>query len=245
MPSGLLGEIQASFPEIFSDETIVRITANYTWQCGQNITFTYRGSEVTYGTILVDYGSDVGEKCWLDRNLGATQVATASDDHLAYGDLFQWGRLDDGHQVRDPLSNTTSTLSTTDDPGHGSFITIGSSPYDWRSPQNDNLWQGVNGINNPCPQGYRLPTGAELNAERQSWSSNNSAGAFASPLKLPVAGRRSGSNGSLYTVGSRGDYWSSTVGGVYSRRLYFDGTGASMYNDGRRADGRSVRCIKD
>ena len=62
--------------------------------------------------------------------------------------------------------------------------------YDWRSPQNDNLWQGVNGINNPCPSGYRIPTEAELDAERLSWSSDNSAGAIASALKLPMAGYR-------------------------------------------------------
>jgi formylglycine-generating enzyme required for sulfatase activity len=67
-------------------------------------------------------------------------------------------------------------------PEHGDFIINGSSPYDWRNPQNDNLWQGVSGTNNPCPSGYRLPTEAEWEAERQNWSSNNTAGAFASPL---------------------------------------------------------------
>ena len=54
-----------------------------------------------------------------------------------------------------------------------------------------NLWQGVNGINNPCPSGYRIPTEAELDAEHLSWSSDNSAGAIASALKLPMAGYRS------------------------------------------------------
>jgi hypothetical protein len=125
-------------------------------------------------------------KCWLDRNLGATRVAQSTTDAEAYGHLYQWGRGTDGHQIR--TSGTTSTLSGSNTPGHGNFILAPNSPYDWRSPQNDNLWQGVNGINNPCPAGYRLPTEAEWNAERQSWSSNNAAGAFASPLKLPVAG---------------------------------------------------------
>jgi hypothetical protein len=117
-------------------------------------------------------------KTWMDRNLGASQVATSSTDANAYGDLYQWGRGSDGHQCRN--SPNTSTLSSTDQPGHGSFI---FSPSDWRSPQNGNLWQGLSGINNPCPSGYRLPTEAELNSERLSWISNNAAGAFASPLK--------------------------------------------------------------
>jgi uncharacterized protein (TIGR02145 family) len=34
-------------------------------------------------------------------------------------------------------------------------------PYDWRVPQNDNLWQGVDGTNNPCPEGWRIPTQTE------------------------------------------------------------------------------------
>ncbi len=178
----------------------------------------------------------------MDRNLGASQVATSSTDAAAYGDLYQWGRAADGHQLR--TSGTTTTLATSDTPGHGDFITNGSSPYDWRNPQNDNLWQGVSGTNNPCPSGYRLPTEAEWEAERTSWSSNNAAGAFASPLKLPVAGSRSYSNGSLGNVGSRGYYWSSTVDGAYSRFLHFRSSVAYM-SSFNRANGYSVRCLKD
>jgi uncharacterized protein (TIGR02145 family) len=181
-------------------------------------------------------------KIWMDRNLGASQVATSSTDAAAYGDLYQWGRAADGHESR--TSGTTSTLATSDTPGHGNFITNGSSPYDWRNPQNDNLWQGVSGTNNPCPSGYRLPTDAEWEAERTSWSSNNEAGAFASPLKLPVAGGRSYSNGTLSIVGSYGSYWSSTVDGTYASYLYFNSSNAHMTSNSR-AYGFSVRCLKD
>ena len=170
----------------------------------------------TGGTPPTVTNPNTGE-IWMDRNLGATQVATSSTDAAAYGDLYQWGRAADGHQIR--TSGTTSTLASSDSPGHGNFITVSSSPYDWRNPQNDNLWQGVSGTNNPCPSGYRLPTQAEWNTERTSWSSNNAAGAFASPLKLPVAGSRSGSNGTLSKVGSFGYYWSSTVDGTNASYL--------------------------
>jgi uncharacterized protein (TIGR02145 family) len=179
---------------------------------------------------------------WMDRNLGASRVAQSSTDEQAYGDLYQWGRLTDGHEKRN--SGTTSTLSNSDTPGHGNFITVNSSPYDWRSPQNNNLWQGVSGTNNPCPAGYRLPTEAEWEAERQSWSSNNAVGAFNSPLKLPVAGFRNYSFGSLYNVGSSGFYRSATVGGSYARDLNFSSSNAYM-NLYYRAHGRSVRCLKD
>lgn len=182
------------------------------------------------------------DEIWMDRNLGASQVATSSTDADSYGDLYQWGRASDGHESR--TSNTTATLSNSDTPGHGDFITNNSSPYDWRNTQNDNLWQGVSGINNPCPSGYRLPTEAEWEAERTSWGSNNSGGAFDSPLKLPLAGFRNLSNGSLHSLGTHGYYWSSTADGTNSRSLYFYSSNASL-GSSRRAYGNSVRCLKD
>jgi uncharacterized protein (TIGR02145 family) len=181
-------------------------------------------------------------KIWMDRNLGASQVATSSTDAASYGDLYQWGRAADGHQIR--TSGTTATLSAIDQPAHGDFITINSGDYDWRSPQNDNLWQGVSGVNNPCPSGYRLPTDTELEAERASWGTNNAAGAFGSPLKLPMSGFRDLSNGSLGLVGTAGVYWSSTVSGTDSRILDFSSSTAVM-DAASRAYGLSVRCLKD
>jgi uncharacterized protein (TIGR02145 family) len=215
--------------------------------CGNSpIVPTYAAGSVFCGsgsgaTIVEVTNSSTG-KTWMDRNLGASQVATSSTDANSYGDLYQWGRKSDGHQCRN--SATTSTLSSGDQPGNGDFILTSSSPNDWRSPQNTNLWQGVNGVNNPCPSSYRLPTEAELDAERGSWSSNDAAGAFASPLKLPMAGYRYSSDGSLYDVGSFAVYWSSTVSGTNARYLYFASSNAYM-TISYRAYGLSVRCLKD
>jgi hypothetical protein len=190
--------------------------------------------------IWIDVTSPTGE-IWMDRNLGATQVATSIIDAASYGDLYQWGRGADGHESR--TSFTTSTLSTTDNPGHGDFITDVLSPNsDWRSPQNDNLWQGVSGTNNPCPSDYRLPTEAELEAERTNWSTDDAAGAFGSQLKLPMAGFRYGSGAGIPL--SRGGYWTSTVSGTLSRRLGFSSSSGSMTSI-IRSNGYSVRCIKD
>jgi hypothetical protein len=182
-------------------------------------------------------------KVWMDRNLGATQVATSSTDANSYGSIYQWGRATDGHQLR--TSSTTSSLSSTDTPGNSSFISIPScsGTLDWRSSQNDNLWQGVSGTNNPCPSGYRVPTEAEWIAESATWGTL-AAGAFASILKLPVAGVRSVCGGGLEIVGVGGIYWSSTVSGTDAKTLAIGSSTTSTFAS-KRGDGRSVRCIKN
>ncbi len=181
-------------------------------------------------------------RIWMDRNLGASRVATSIDDEQAYGDLYQWGRLADGHEKRD--SSTTSTSSASDKPGHSKFITTTSDPHDWRNPQNNNLWQGKDGINNPCPAGFRLPTADEWQEEIDSWSSQDDAGAFASALKLPVAGFRDFNVGSLNGEGSISLYWSSTIDGTTAKMLQIDSSSAFV-GGFFRAFGQSIRCIKE
>jgi hypothetical protein len=173
-------------------------------------------------------------RVWLDRNLGASQVATSSSDALSFGDLYQWGRGTDGHEKR--TSTNINMVSTTDTPGHSFFINANS--FNWQSPVNTNLWQGVNGTNNPCPNGFRVPTIEELEAERNLWGSQNAAGAIASSLKLPLAGRRH-TNGQIYSVGSNGMYRTTT-----SLILNITSTTAARAGD-ERIDGFCVRCIKD
>lgn len=181
-------------------------------------------------------------KCWLDRNLGAERVAQSIKDAQAYGDLYQWGRRLDGHEKR--TSGTVDITSSSDIPGHGYFIIINSSPFDWRSPQNNDLWQNTNDFSNPCPTGFRLPTFADWETERQSWSSNDALGAFNSPLKLTLAGRRDSYNGFLIGVGSYGDYWSSTTDGAFARNLFFY-TPNAYSSSNYRGEGRAIRCLKD
>jgi hypothetical protein len=212
--------------------------------CGNSVTFTYRGASVTYGTV-----TGAGGSCWFDRNLGASRVPSSMNDSEGYGDLFQWGRGDDGHQAK--TSGTTATLSTSDNPGNALFIVAsGTAFYDWRNPQNNNLWQGMSGINNPCPTGWRLPTKEEWEAEVATWSPSNSTGAFSSPLKLTVTGFRDIS-GPIWGGGMSGHYWSSTVPppDINSTVSYlleiWDGTNSNNTSPSRRATGNAVRCRRN
>ncbi len=219
---------------------------------GQILTFI--GGKPTWKTELKDgeVENPTTGKIWMDRNLGASQVATSSTDEDAYGDLYQWGRGTDGHEKRN--SGATTTLSTGDTPGHTEFI-IGANAnnnnWDWRSTANDNLWQGVAGANNPCPSGYRIPTKAEWDAEIATWATKDKAGAIGSILKLPAAGSRGGdaTNGTttISYAGDRGFYWSSTVStveGGKSYKLMFNTNANTSWTEFRYF-GLSVRCIKD
>ncbi|MFZ1706128.1 MAG: FISUMP domain-containing protein [Saprospiraceae bacterium] len=195
-----------------------------------------------YGTVM----NPVTGKVWLDRNLGATQVANSSTDALGFGDLYQWGRGADGHQVRSSGNSISQATDWFSGSGawKGLFITIMTSPFNWLSTGDTYMWSGTAAENNPCPSGFRIPTIAEWEQERRTWLSSNETGAYTSLLKLPMAGGRNNGNGSIGSVNLVGYYWSSTVSNNMSRAIYF-GSGEAGMTSGNRALGFSVRCIKD
>lgn len=212
---------------------------------------------------------------WLNNNLGAdysnlnhmecdpTQQAIAYDDHFAYGSLFQWGRYSDGHELINYISSTSAipvngvspnNTSNTDTPNHNLFINdtdATDSTSDWRIPHNDNLWQGVSGINNPCPNGYRIPTRPEMDTLMSAEGITGRVTAASSPLRFTTTGVRNTYDGVVYGTGVSARYWTSTIvdpdqvlnhaPSAYTR--YFNTW--TIYNTDNRGYGNVVRCIKD
>ena len=62
--------------------------------------------------------------------------------------------------------------------------------------------------------------------------------------KLVVAGNRNNSNATLNNTGSNGNYWSATVNGTNANNRNFNSSGINS-NSNNRANGFSVRCLKD
>jgi len=206
---------------------------------------------LTYNTVT----SPLTGKVWLDRNLGATQVCTAVDDTDCYGDNYQWGRLADGHEKKDPYLLTNKTLATdVTNVGHDELIyayTWNKEDYgDWAygtdtdGLQRERQWSKIDGTG-ICPIGFRVPTADEFAAEiKISDASNwNYYDSFDSFLKL---GRNWFPS---YNSQPAIKLWTSTpkewYGGSAGRNFsIFENSGSSSIGHAMSAYPYPVRCIK-
>lgn len=179
---------------------------------------------VSYSMVTGIPGED--GKCWITRNLGASQQATAVNDvtEASAGWYWQFNRKNGYYH-----DGTTLTPSWT--------ITSINENSDWLI------------ANDPCNlelgATWRLPTYTEWYNVDINCGWNNWNGPWGSGLKLHAAGYLNYSNGSLTGRGSEGYYWSSKqISTNYGWDLGFASSFCTMYDDGK-AYGVSVRCLRD
>lgn len=209
------------------------------------VKFTYGGVETSYTTVRGTDGN-----IWLLQNLGSTNVASAQNDETSYGDLFQWGRWDDGHQKRNSVTGTVPT------PNNPVGLALGGETFftGWWSPNAlTDKWEAAtptaatdtNGCD-PCKalgNGWKLPTETEWATITESQNITNPATAFQSILKLPASGYRAAS-GSFSFVGTRGYFWSSTTSSSGGKYLYVGTTIANPSAGAPRGQAATIRCMK-
>ncbi|MBE8190463.1 MAG: hypothetical protein HAW58_06405 [Candidatus Thioglobus sp.] len=195
----------------------------------------------TFATI-----GGAGNTVWMDRNLRALRVARSVDDTQAFGGLWQWGRANGRHNLKGQFfQSTTDQYNIIHIPdsgfvtGHGDWTT-----EDADGSQRQAIWNRLDG-SSVCPTGFRVPSLAELETQRNSWATNDAAGAFASSLKFPIAGIRSSDDAEISS--SESGYWSSEpeINRRNARYLYLNGNIADASIAANRAEGHSVRCIRD
>lgn len=197
-------------------------------------------------------------RVWMDRNLGATRVAQTSDDYLAYGNLYQWGRGEDGHEIINWTSatsgaaadpTTTATQFTTETSGGSSVFVTGSNWTTFDNSDQGVLWSETGkGAQDPCPTGFRLPTRNEYSAEAVAFSSQNIAGAFDSFLKLPASGFRWNQSGGVFALlsGERvAFYWTGHGVANEATRIRIEPSSLQTSGGASRSTGAAVRCIQE
>ena len=187
-----------------------------------------------------------------NHNLGAD---TSLNPHVPVkglnGDYYQWGK--------------NSPDATVDG------YTAGSWGAAEGNTNNDNWLPDGKGLQDPCPDGYRVPSILEWKAvvdnnnpvRTGSWLAGDANfgnalhyGSDAVPknLTLPAAGyRMSSDSGKVYERGSIGNYWSSSEASIITRSSVFTSSESEVLvfsQDGiltdlsaLRVDGLSVRCI--
>ncbi len=216
-------------------------------------TFMYNGDKVTYPSVRTKDG-----KIWLQQNLGAKRVATSATDVESYGDLYQWGRWADGHQLRTPAPTVkaSSTLSANNPSGLPSG---GSKDYIsgwWNSGASTDTWNAATaaGVSetkgcDPCKvlgNDWRLPTEEDWNSVLTAEGITNNQTAFESNLKIPAGGWRATTSSAIASAGSSSWYWSSKASSSAGAKGVWIQTASVQrsYTDAR-AYGTSVRCVKD
>ena len=225
----------------------------------------YEVDGVSYGKGIV-----IGDVIWAPVNCGY-EPATSDSKGYPYGKLYQWGRkygqgYSTSYDASAPeiVEGPISAINGQKDIYSNTFFTASEPPYDWTSPQKDDLWNSGTEDNpikteyDPCPEGWRVPTYAELDELNNNYSSFMTVGEQkgrylcgdytyldnAPQIFFPAAGDRYGHDGSAHYRGNYGFYWSSRPKSTYAYYLYFSSSDVYL-NNGSRAPGFSVRCVQE
>ena len=188
---------------------------------------------------------------------------TSEKDGKAYGSLFQWQRKADGHELmkwdeNDPSASTNNNTSV-----HTPFSSTRSSSW-YNAGTNSvirssvsgawvtdalaiagpfNLWQ-AGGTNNPCPNGFHVPTGTELQDYLNALNSQSISIGNDTQLALVGAGNRSEIGHTLNQ--SSPYYWGSTyTTPPTSPTSSPDGITNGYFGGRKQIRSMTIRCIQD
>lgn len=237
-----------SNPGIIPDSQGFRLKALL--QSGEN---SQRDKEIEFSSINTNlecgaYVSPNEWKVFSCYNLGSanTSADPFSPSWEINGGYWQWGRKE--MAAPGPNSNDFANAD-----GFVSWNTIDAPKDAWLD--------SVKTANDPCPNGYRVPSESEWSGVLsnnqliyigENW--NNSPTNYGTGIKigkklfLPAAGKRSYYSGILNFRGDIGFYWSSTADAYENAGNIFFQNGFAHNNSSfgsYRPSGLSIRCISE
>jgi hypothetical protein len=202
------------------------------FNCGENLNIIHQTifgvapvyKQVTYETILSSLSNS--NKCWITRNLGASQQAATYNDNTEASAGWYWQFNRKQGYKHDGSSYTPSVT----------WITSINENANWTPEQN------------PCAlelgSGWRIPTDTEWYNVRTHWYSSYAY--FNSVMKLHLSGYLSCYGGGVYHRGDEGHQWTSTQqGNTASNAMYLFNSGSCSGEGAIKPYGYSIRCIKD
>ena len=248
-------------------------TANISASAGGKVakcTVTVSSSVVATADYIDEYGVNHGKGTAIGMAIWAPVNCGYHKDDFKYGKLYQWGRKYGQGYEGDATTPTVEeggiSAITGQHKSKSNVFFIGTSEYnyDWLYPQDSKLWNSgtesnpVKTENDPCPEGWRVPTYEELedlNDNYSSWTTDENGHPgywFSGPstyseavpqVFFPAAGGRSYGDGNAFNRGNYGFYWSSRPISDYAYYLGF--YSSNSYMNGRyHAYGYSVRCVQ-
>ncbi|MDR0746034.1 MAG: fibrobacter succinogenes major paralogous domain-containing protein [Mediterranea sp.] len=191
---------------------------------------------------------------------GASGAITVGDD---IGEIIPCIVSEDADFIIEAADETKGTVGyTIKNPSV--FIANNASPFDWYygDTRDDTLWghNTVKSFYDPCLSGWRVPihsdgteaispwkgfvetgttTPANLNGV---WSAGYSWGDNA---QYPAVEYRHRESGTLYYPGTLGYYWSASPISDNASSLYFNNGNVYVANTNYRANGFSIRCVRE
>ena len=212
----------------------------------------YNGIWVAWGCLsscgsVTDYDGNVysavtiGTQCWMQQNLKTT-------------------KFNDGSAIPNVTDSTTwVNLSTLGycwyNNNYSTYGSIYGALYNWYSVNTGKL----------CPIGWHVPdttewstlindlggssvAGGALKSTSVLWTSPNTGATNSSGFSALPSGYRDGYDGSFYSLGDNGDWWSATENNTtyaFHCNLDYIRLNAILSNDYNKQNGFSVRCVKD
>jgi len=203
--------------------------------CGSSFTVLHLSGSVapvsksvTYGTITNIPGET--SKCWITRNLGASQQATTVSDGSEASDGWYWQfNRKQGYKLAD--DGETRTPAST-----------------WLDPINENSdWQSTN---DPCSlllgSVWRIPTNTEWTNVDATGNWINWNGQWDAGLKMNGAGMLLFTDGTLWYRNESGSVWTSMQNSDNSKGYYLEFTSVhSLIVSSPKSTAFSIRCIRN